>query len=127
MREIKFRAWDKYTSSMKGVGEIIFNKNRVWLSDGEERVLDDVHEVILMQYTGLKDKNNKEVFEGDVLKVYEVSDYKEQEYISSVDYIQSNFVVTETNDTQVPLACFHDLDNTYPLFEIEVVGNIYEN
>lgn len=89
-----------------------------------ERELDEVE---LMQYTGLKDKNGAKVFAGDMLRVIEVSEHEYLEYVSPVEYIESGFLVTEPIDTQVPLACFYNLDKTYPLFEIEVIGNIFEN
>jgi len=53
MREIKFRAWDKDLHKM-------YNKWTV--------IPDDDRSHILMQYTGLKDKNGKEIYEGDIVK-----------------------------------------------------------
>ena len=62
MREIKFRAWDKETKKMSLYPQLGFN-NSV-----------DINEQIrccgkeLMQYTGLKDKNGKEIYEGDIVR-----------------------------------------------------------
>ena len=60
MREIKFRAWDKHISKMIQSG-IQFNNTTMTL---ECRI----PSLVLMQYTGLKDKNGKEIYEGDILK-----------------------------------------------------------
>lgn len=124
-REIKFRAWDKKIKRMADVLLIDWLNGLVDLAEGAiERELDEVE---LMQYTGLKDKNGAKVFAGDMLRVIEVSEHEYLEYVSPVEYIESGFLVTEPIDTQVPLACFYNLDKTYPLFEIEVIGNIFEN
>lgn len=64
MREVKFRAWEKNMKIMMPVENIDFltkqiNTNSLWRM---------FHEIELMQYTGLKDKNGKDIYEGDVLR-----------------------------------------------------------
>jgi len=66
MREIKFRAWDKNEKIMLGVMnifELIETERPFKTTEFKEN-----DEIGIMQFTGLKDKNGKEIFEGDVLK-----------------------------------------------------------
>lgn len=101
MREIKFRFFDTNVKSLeyfKLDGE--FDCISGWLDNG-----------ILMQYTGLKDKIGKEIYEGDIMdygfgRVFSVQ-FKEGGYVAVFPDLKSN--------SMIPLRLF------------EIIGNIYEN
>ena len=123
----KFRAWDKETQTMLDVSLIDFKKSVLvgehW-EFGETNFInfDDVN---IMQSTGLFDKNGKEIFEGDILKVanndsswFEVVKY---------DHDKAMFISKEVNlKYEVPETPLYDLFSPY-LFKVEVIGNIWED
>lgn len=109
----KFRAWDKISKKMFPVMMIDSGQSYVMIEEINglwcER---DFDEIELMQFTGLKDKNGKEIFEGDVALIY-------GEKISKVFYSQGSFCVDILNGG-TPLHGFSPK-------QLEVVGNVWEN
>lgn len=142
MREIKFRAWD-YTDGGWIRSEIVQDWFAIGVPDEPRSGLLTIHpwspnRFELMQYTGLKDKkrthdypNGQDIFEGDVVKVTYASRPIEANPIMSTGQIRyrgEKFYVASIEDRPDYL-CFY-AHNVSPLFnwwELEVIGNIYEN
>lgn len=127
-REIKFRAWLKEEKKMVIVETIDFSEKSIQYLEKNEIIdayllrttfLEDFE---LMQYTDFKDKNSKEIYEGDILR-YSFPYDRRLRHISPVSYL----------DTQASFGIVDCYGNNIPLYDIsvnnyfEVIGNIYEN
>ena len=116
MREIKFRAWDKKLNMMvygkEQTGHVEYGTNPL---DAVNYLLNyDDYGYIFMQYTGQKDKNGKEIYEGDILITID-----EEEGIIVWDESKFDYRI----DTGIVLLKL----GGYYSSEIEVIGNIYDN
>ena len=122
MREIKFRAWVK---DRKAIFEVVLinyvTKKVTYLFERVGHLLSirdaKFYDVELMQYTGLKDKNNKEIYEGDIL----FESFGERYYK----------VVFENGGFRAEFKGDFD-EHSFDLIDVvaqgcEIVGNIYEN
>lgn len=109
----KYRAWDKETKTMNGMAEIYRNRNQeIELHPRDENI-------ILMQSTGLKDKNGKEVFEGDIL------DYNGRKALVRWHGSYASFIYRFVDELQKRNAEWKPLYLAY--MKCEIIGNIYEN
>ena len=118
MKDIKFRVWDNERNAMfnsKSV-DIDFFEGKIEITSDtiryDEVYTDEIKDFELMQYVGCKDKNNKEIYEGDIVKFFE---YK------VIDNIVLPEEIVTINDIRV--GC----DTLRPSQYMEVIGNIYEN
>lgn len=116
MREIKFRAWDKELEKMHYDIEYIYD-DVVTSCASFGDILEDTERFNVMQYTGLKDQNGKEIYEGDIVHFKTL---RSKEYIGEVKSYEdaaSFFVVVKE----------HYMECLDAVYDLEVLGNIYEN
>lgn len=116
MKQIKFRAWNtdystpsmEYFDLQKGMKPLNYNP------------LYKFQDKVLMQFTGLLDKNGKEIYEGDIVKFIDPNSFPEPftEFTTEVFWCNrfSRFSLKNTHT-----------DLSFLLDDIEVIGNIHEN
>lgn len=122
-REIKFRAWHKDLKKMFKIGQITLEKG-TWNFEPNDRDFIGMSipyqpSFVLMQYTGLHDKNGKEIYEGDIVQGL-FADQEELEIKGQVIYSngQASYIIIASNNDEWELGY---LDN------LEVISNIYDN
>lgn len=123
MRETNFRAWVKRDKRILPVKSIIFETNRVSVRLRERFwISTEFNKIELMESTGLKDKNGKEVFEGDIVKVPDDYDKfgRNAGEILKVAFDSGCFRLKRPNSKG--RGFYFEDDNT-----VEIIGNIYEN
>lgn len=119
----RYRAWDKEFKEMVQVDALVFEEQIIKATYKNGNVVkEDLKNYVLMQSTGLTDKNGKEIFEGDVLKVTNLSSWLE---VVSFNEDKAMFVSKETK-RKVEETPLYDLFNT-DIFEVEIIGNIHTN
>ena len=116
-RELKFRAWDMRTNKMFVCGGLLINHGATaWTFPNTKEIVEPLcptedRDLILMQFTGLKDKNGlQEVYEGDIL-----------ENKSVVRFRNGRFHPVYDGGTA------EDEEDDFWLNEREIIGNIYED
>lgn len=117
MREIKFRAIHKLTKKMWNEEELVFHNGK-WYEDWrafEDGMSLNMSQCELMQYTGLKDANGVEIYEGDIVRCF-------RDGQSEVVFKKGCF----------GLETYRAIGNYYSTFNevygyCEIIGNIYEN
>ncbi len=121
MREIIFRAWDKFYPVMAEVMSINFITNKIMLfhPTTDEEWERDLSEVDLMQFTGLLDKQDKMIFEGDITDGG-IIEFQTHLNWDSGGSLHSGFYFKTYNNEG-------ELDYHSSLNNCKIIGNIYEN
>lgn len=123
MRELKFRAWDKheeeYLPIYEGgdglIGITVVDNNILFIEDGEA-ITGDAEDCIIEQDTGLKDKNGKEIWEGDIVAEHNGD-------------IIGTIIQHPSGEWQIAwVGIFGGVSKLYDHRDIcEVIGNIHQN
>lgn len=118
MRELKVRAWYKPYKQMCQVESLRFDENGVYRAvlieeSFYDRRIVEADEIVIEQYTGLKDKNGVNIYEGDIL----IDDTGEPIEYWVVKFSEGGFVGE----------CAGVAESLFELTNLEVVGNIHED
>lgn len=151
MREIKFRAWDKVNSNMiyspiwisdtygerSGVIGLDGSVGLIFKSSRGLEIKEVKNQFILQQYTGLKDKNGKEIYEGDILEFTDKWEWYRSSYGIKMNFagqselkeLQEKYAAEPMHRREVkfdPLEGY-GLSKGDLEYYFEIIGNIYEN
>ena len=134
MRTVKFRAWCRNMQEMIEVTDLHISEKNPWVKDGFGGFTKNFE---LLQWTGLKDANGIEIYEGDIVRIL-YTDWPSnpapnneglEEYKKSISNIGEVVYSNLFGDAQYEIAIqdFRGPIAPGPHGEIEVIGNIYEN
>jgi uncharacterized phage protein (TIGR01671 family) len=138
MKELRFRAWDIDNKEFVYISGT--TDGEIWIDNGISTVIMPEHKGPYEQYTGLKDKKGKKIYEGDICRLIysEIRDGRKRwkkvnEDIERVEFEDGYFKFSNTDQYGIGSELsFSDYgewstaDGSYK-YEAEVIGNIHEN
>lgn len=141
MRNLRFRAWDKWGKCMVKVAGLswywkdVEGVSEIYIDSGEYVQKITRHGVSgfeLMQYTGLKDKNGTKIYEGDIIRFHHLEDLPEMAEVAEVVYFgHRDYPAFDLNYHRIKEYYFESNILSEIIcsgaYHYEVIGNVFEN
>lgn len=128
-RVIKFRVWEPFQNRYLNEDDsyLIDNQGGLWWVDKKEKARTETHDTFyhtIQRFTGLLDKNKKEIYEGDILKGFHW-EMPDEEIIDYVTFRCGSFCFFEGYFSFEEFISNNKNPDT--LYDFEIIGNIFEN
>lgn len=120
MREIKFRAWNKKKQYF-----IDYSTMNIKIRDLNNKNYQEL--LVFQQYTGLKDKNGKEIYEGDIVSYSTYSDIEPIDDYEGIIRIDTYGTYIDGYNSSGDKGNYYLLEVSDCINHLEKLGNIYEN
>ena len=126
MRKVKFRAWNKKNKRwIPSYNLIINDQGKLCCCYSDKNFGEWAIDYEINQYTGLKDKNGVEIFEGDIVKHF---DLDTPMFVHEVEYRNGGFgYIVDKGKPYQEFISYANHKYLKPSIDCEVIGNLYEN
>lgn len=123
MRDIKFKAWNKVLNKMYSHEELLKLTKDIVKNEFITGIYLPLNsDIELLKYTGFKDKNNKEIYEGDIVEFYFDGEIKKNKILYENDRGFYIYVESYGYKFALNIKSLNHFDR-----ETNILGNIYEN
>ncbi len=125
MNNPKFRCWDKVKQVFADEGFHLIGETIIFgMAPFQRCSVEDLNNFEIQQWTGLKDKNGKDIYDGDIVSWCDREEILEIQWCQ--EYVRFGGLIHKQDDKIVENDCFRWFDD-HGMDKLEIIGNVFEN